>query len=154
MLGVGIAWFDSLLEGIVGSVRVKRGGGIDLLVFPIDLIPAHGCSLRLKMRKNGSLRALPASPLRSEVWTALVAFMSSRPNPNSHQTKAAGSLSRTLGNGNPRDWPTAFPTPSEAIDFACTVLRQRPLRIWIEGPRRFRMEQDMIMRNCEARGLS
>jgi hypothetical protein len=28
------------------------------------------------------------------------------------------------GQQNPREWPTAFPTPSEAIGLACSVLRQ------------------------------
>jgi hypothetical protein len=58
------------------------------------------------------------------------------------------------GQENPREWPTTFPTPSEAIDFACNVLRREPVKIWIEGPSGIRIEQDVIMRNCDARGLS
>ena len=54
---------------------------------------------------------------------------------------------------NLREWPTAFATPSEAIDFACTVLRQKPKDIWIEGPSGVRIDQDVIMRNCSVRGL-
>jgi hypothetical protein len=56
------------------------------------------------------------------------------------------------GEKNPREWPTTFPTPSEAVDFACTVLRQKPKDIWIEGPGNVRMERDLIVRNCKARG--
>jgi hypothetical protein len=52
-----------------------------------------------------------------------------------------------------REWPTTFATPSEAVDFACTVLRQKPRDIWIEGPSGVRIDQDVIMRNCSARGL-
>jgi hypothetical protein len=55
------------------------------------------------------------------------------------------------GAGNPREWPTTFPTPLEAVDFACTILRQRPENIWIEGPSGLRMDRDVIMRNCKAR---
>ena len=54
------------------------------------------------------------------------------------------------GGRNPRKSPTAFPTPSEAVDFACTVLRQRPENIWIEGPSGLRMDRDVIVRNCKA----
>ena len=59
----------------------------------------------------------------------------------------------SAGQRNTREWPTTFPTPSEAMEFACTVLRQKPLNIWIEGPSHLRMERDVIMRNCKARGL-
>lgn len=58
------------------------------------------------------------------------------------------------GQRNSREWPTAFATPSEAIDFACAILRREPVKIWIEGPSRIRIEQDVIMRNCDAGGLS
>jgi len=53
---------------------------------------------------------------------------------------------------NQREWPTTFPTPSQAVDFACTVLRQKPKHIWIEGPSGVRIDQDVIIRNCSARG--
>jgi hypothetical protein len=55
------------------------------------------------------------------------------------------------GQRNPREWPTAFATPSDAINFACTILRQRPLNIWIEGPGDVRLDKDVIIRNCKAR---
>ena len=49
--------------------------------------------------------------------------------------------------------PTSYATPSDAINFACTILRQRPERIWIEGPNAVRIEEDIIARNCKARGM-
>jgi hypothetical protein len=49
--------------------------------------------------------------------------------------------------------PKAYPTPSEAIDFACSVLKERPENIWIEGPSGHRIEQEAIELNCEARGM-
>jgi len=49
--------------------------------------------------------------------------------------------------------PTAYSTPSKAIDFACTILKQRPAKIWIEGPSGLRIEQDTIKANCEVRGM-
>jgi hypothetical protein len=57
-----------------------------------------------------------------------------------------------LGERRPREWTTTFPTPSQAVDFACTVLRQKPKDIWIEGPGGIRIDQPVIMRNCSARG--
>ena len=59
-----------------------------------------------------------------------------------------------IGESNSREWPTTFRTPSEAIDLACSVLRQKPEDIWIEGPRGVRMDRDVIIRNCSARGLA
>jgi hypothetical protein len=47
----------------------------------------------------------------------------------------------------------AYPTPSEAINFACTMLKQRPEKIWIEGPSGVRIEQEAIELNSEARGM-
>jgi hypothetical protein len=49
--------------------------------------------------------------------------------------------------------PTAYPTPGEAIDFACTILKQRPEKVWIEGPSGQRIEKGAIELNCEARGM-
>jgi hypothetical protein len=49
--------------------------------------------------------------------------------------------------------PAGYAIPSTAIDFACTVLKQRPERIWIEGPNGIRIEQDAIKVNFEARGM-
>ena len=48
---------------------------------------------------------------------------------------------------------TAYSTPSKAIDFACTILKQRPENIWIEGPNGLRIERDKIKANCEVRGI-
>ena len=47
----------------------------------------------------------------------------------------------------------AYGTPSEAIDFACVILRERPEKIWIEGPNGIRIEHPTIKANCEARGM-
>jgi len=49
--------------------------------------------------------------------------------------------------------PKTYPTPSDAIDFACTILKQKPEQIWIEGPSGVRIEQQVIELNCEARGM-
>ena len=49
--------------------------------------------------------------------------------------------------------PRPYPNPSEAIDFDCIVLKQRPEKIWIEGPRGHRIEQEAIVLTCEARGM-
>jgi hypothetical protein len=57
------------------------------------------------------------------------------------------------GERNLREWPTTFATPSEAVDFACAVLRQKPKDIWIEGPGNIRIDPNVIMRHGKARGL-
>ena len=77
--------------------------------------------------------------------------------------EAVGELTRTpmpylvkwIANGQARiaRAPRAYVTPVEAIDFACTVLKLRPDKIWIEGPSGIRIEQETIERNCEARGM-
>jgi hypothetical protein len=59
-----------------------------------------------------------------------------------------------LGERNPREWPATFPTPSEAVDFACTLLRQKPKDIWIGGPGNVRIDRNVIVRNCRSRGGS
>ena len=46
-----------------------------------------------------------------------------------------------------------YATASDAIDFACTILKQKPERIWIEGPSALRIEEDVIKQNCQARGM-
>jgi hypothetical protein len=57
------------------------------------------------------------------------------------------------GERNLREWPTTFATPSEAVDFACALLRQKPKDIWIEGPRNVRIDRDLIAQNCKVRGV-
>jgi len=47
--------------------------------------------------------------------------------------------------------PINFRTPLEALDFACTILRQSPTEIWIEGPSDVRIEQEIIRRHCQSR---
>jgi hypothetical protein len=56
------------------------------------------------------------------------------------------------GERNLREWPTTFSTPSQAVDFACTVLREKPNDIWIEGPSGIRIDRDVIERNCRSHG--
>ena len=58
----------------------------------------------------------------------------------------------SAGQRNPREWPTTFPTPSEAIDFARTIFTQHPREIWIEGPEGLRIERDAISRASRDRG--
>jgi hypothetical protein len=58
-----------------------------------------------------------------------------------------------MGQQKLNETPTAYPTPSDAIEFACTILKQRPQEIWIEGPSGIRIEREAIERNCEARGM-
>lgn len=48
--------------------------------------------------------------------------------------------------------PAAFAVPAAAIDFACTVFKQHPAEIWIEGPGGIRIERDVIFRQCQERG--
>jgi hypothetical protein len=52
-----------------------------------------------------------------------------------------------------RQNPKAYATPGAAVDFACTILKQRPEKIWIEGPNGHRIEREAIELNCEARGM-
>jgi hypothetical protein len=58
-----------------------------------------------------------------------------------------------VGQGRHREWPATFGTPSEAIEFAWKVLKEKPEDIWIEGPSNVRMDRDVIIRNCKTRGL-
>ena len=60
---------------------------------------------------------------------------------------------RPEGEGRLRRWPATFSTPSEAIESAWKVLREKPEDIWIEGPSNVRMDRDVIIRNCKVRGL-
>ena len=43
-----------------------------------------------------------------------------------------------------------YAVPGDAIDFACTVLAQHPIEIWIEGPEGLRIEREAISRACTA----
>jgi len=45
-----------------------------------------------------------------------------------------------------------YAVPSETIDFACTIFKQHPVEIWIEGPEEIRIERDVIFRACRDRG--
>jgi hypothetical protein len=47
--------------------------------------------------------------------------------------------------------PAAYRNASQAMDFACTVLKQKPASIWIEGPGGVRIERGVIVINCKAR---
>ena len=47
--------------------------------------------------------------------------------------------------------PAAYHDAWQAIDFACTVLKQKPASIWIEGPGGVRIERGVIVLNCQAR---
>ena len=48
--------------------------------------------------------------------------------------------------------PAMYALPSAAIDFACTVFKQNPVEIWVEGPGGIRIERDVILRECQGRG--
>jgi hypothetical protein len=56
-----------------------------------------------------------------------------------------------VGESKNRESPEACRDASQAIDFACTVLKQKPASIWIEGPAGVRIERSVIVLNCEAR---
>jgi hypothetical protein len=58
----------------------------------------------------------------------------------------------SAGQKNLREWPTTFPTPSEAIDFARAIFSRKPREIWIEGPEGLRIERDAIVRASRDRG--
>lgn len=45
-----------------------------------------------------------------------------------------------------------YAVPSDAIDFACTIFKQHPVEIWIEGPEGIRIERDVIFQECRGRG--
>ena len=47
--------------------------------------------------------------------------------------------------------PASYRTPLEALDFACTALRQGPTEIWIEGPCDVRIQEEIIHRHCQSR---
>ena len=47
--------------------------------------------------------------------------------------------------------PETYATPSDAMDFACTIFKQLPIEIWIEGPEGT-IERDAIFRECRDRG--
>jgi hypothetical protein len=56
-----------------------------------------------------------------------------------------------VGESKNRESPEAYRDAAQAIDFACTVLKQKPASIWIEGPGGVRIERSVIVLNCEAR---
>jgi hypothetical protein len=56
-----------------------------------------------------------------------------------------------VGESKNRESPEAYRDASQAIDFACTVLKQKPASIWIEGPAGVRIERSVIVINCESR---
>ena len=56
-----------------------------------------------------------------------------------------------VGESKNRESPDAYRDASQAIDFACTMLKQNPASIWIEGPGGVRIERGVIELNCEAR---
>ena len=55
---------------------------------------------------------------------------------------------RLLGEIQHRQSRTQYTVPSAAIEFACTILKQFPLEIWIEGPSGVRIERHVIIRHC------
>jgi hypothetical protein len=56
-----------------------------------------------------------------------------------------------VGESKNRESPDAYRDASQAIDFACTMLKQKPTSIWIEGPGGVRIERGVIELNCETR---
>ena len=56
-----------------------------------------------------------------------------------------------LPGGSPRTRSSEpFALPSKAVSYACGILKQGPLQIWIEGPAGVRIEQSAIERLCSA----
>jgi hypothetical protein len=53
---------------------------------------------------------------------------------------------------SPRESPKAYSSPAAAIDFACAILKEHPLEIWIDGPGDLRIERNVIVRHCRDRG--
>ena len=41
---------------------------------------------------------------------------------------------KLIGETQTRQSPQTYAGPSQAIDFACTIFKQLPVEIWIEGP--------------------
>jgi hypothetical protein len=58
---------------------------------------------------------------------------------------------RLSGKSQTFESPASYPVPSNAIDFACTVFKQHPLDIWVEGPGGIRIERKVIFRQCQDR---
>lgn len=61
---------------------------------------------------------------------------------------------KLIGETQTRQSPQTYAGPSQAIDFACTIFKQLPVEIWIEGPGGVRIERDAIFRECRSRGPS
>ena len=59
---------------------------------------------------------------------------------------------KLIGESQTRQSPQTYAGPSHAIDFACTIFKQLPVEIWIEGPDGLRIERDVIFRECRSRG--
>ena len=56
-----------------------------------------------------------------------------------------------IGQTKTLESPAAYQDAPQAIDFACTVLKQKPASIWIEGSGGVRIERVVIKLNCDAR---
>jgi hypothetical protein len=59
---------------------------------------------------------------------------------------------KLIGEAQTRQSPQTYAGPSHAINFACNILKQLPVDIWIEGPGEVRIERDVIYRECHSRG--
>ena len=55
------------------------------------------------------------------------------------------------GKRETRESRETYAVPADAVDFACTILAQHPVEIWIEGPEGLRIERDAISRASGAR---
>lgn len=58
---------------------------------------------------------------------------------------------RLSGKSQTFESPATYAVPSNAIDFACTVFKQHPVDIWVEGPGGIRIERKVIFRQCQDR---
>ena len=57
-----------------------------------------------------------------------------------------------IGESKDRESSAAYPDASQAIDFACTVLKQKSASIWTQGPARVHIERSVIMLNAKRGG--
>lgn len=58
---------------------------------------------------------------------------------------------RLSGKSQTFESSATYAVPSNAIDFACTVFKQHPVDIWVEGPGGIRIERSVIFRQCQDR---
>jgi hypothetical protein len=58
---------------------------------------------------------------------------------------------RLSGKSQTFESPASYPVPSNAIDYACTIFKQHPVDIWVEGPGGIRIERKVIFRQCQDR---